>query len=95
MKLGWNKGNEVRGHGQEELPHVRGQGRWPRGATPRLRSVVAGRRRPVQGRGGREKPPRAQGQGQCPRGATRGAVAVQAQEGLEELSNTEGQEGRQ
>ena len=51
MKLGWNKGNEVRGHGQEELPHVRGQGRWPRGATPRLRSVVAGRRRPVQGQG--------------------------------------------
>ena len=34
----------------------------------------------------------AQGQGPQPRGATRGAVAVQAQEGLEELSQVEGQE---
>ena len=26
--------SEARGCSQEELPHVRGQGRWPRGATP-------------------------------------------------------------
>ena len=57
-------------------------------------------------RGGEpEETPRAQGQGQQlggathtrgqgrePGGATRGAVAVQAQEGLEELSHVEGQE---
>ena len=55
-----------------------------------------------------EEPPRARGQGrqlggtthtrgqgQRPGGATRGAVAAQAQEGLEELSNIEGQEQRQ
>ena len=29
---------EVRGCGLEELLHARGQGRWPRGATPRPRS---------------------------------------------------------
>ena len=29
---------KVRGSGQEELLHVRGQGRWPRGATPCPRS---------------------------------------------------------
>ena len=30
--------SEVRGSSQEELPHVRGQGRWPGGATPRTRN---------------------------------------------------------
>ena len=30
--------SEVRGGGQEELPHVRGQGRRPGGASPRPRS---------------------------------------------------------
>ena len=75
-----------KGSGQEELPRVQGQ-RWrPGGATPR---------------------PEAGGQGRQPEGATYargqgrrreelpGAVAVRAQEGLEELSHTEGQEGRQ
>ena len=46
--------SEVRGSGQEDLPHVQGQGsgrdelphvqgqwQWPRGATPRLRSGAA------------------------------------------------------
>ena len=33
--------SEVRGGSREELPHVRGQGQWPRGATPRPRSGVA------------------------------------------------------
>ena len=36
----------------------------------------------------------ARGQGRRPGGATRGAVAEQAQEGLEELSQVEGQERR-
>ena len=35
------------------------------------------------------------GQGRRPGGATQGAVASQAQEGLEELSHVEGQERRQ
>ena len=37
----------------------------------------------------------ARGQGQRPGGASRGAVAAQVQEGLEELSHVEGQEGWQ
>ena len=31
-RLQWHR------NGQEELPHVQGQGRWPGGATPRPRS---------------------------------------------------------
>ena len=72
--------------------------------------AAAGRRHPtteVMG-GDPEEPPRAPGQGQklggathaqgeglWPGGATRGAVAEQAQEGLEELSHVESQEGWQ
>ena len=41
-----------------------------------------------------EEPPRARSQGWQPGGETRGVVAAQAQEGLEELSHVEGQEGR-
>ena len=41
-----------------------------------------------------EEPPRAWGQGRQLGGATLGAVAEQAQEGLEELSHVEGQEQR-
>ena len=37
----------------------------------------------------------ARGQGQGPGGATEGAVGMQVQEGLEELSDVEGQEQRQ
>ena len=33
--------SEVRGGGQEELPHAPGQGRWPRGATTRRKSGEA------------------------------------------------------
>ena len=91
--------------GLEETPCVRGQGRLG-GATPCQRPVVAGRRHPAsEVRVGWEKPPRARGQGrqlggathvlgqdQRPGGATRGVVAKQAQEGLEELSQVEGQE---
>ena len=107
--------SEVRGSSREELPRVQGQGRRPRGATPRPRSgrvatrgvtpcprsgAVAGRSYPTPlsqrpraaaGRsnltteardGGREDQPHVQE-----------AVAAPAQEGLEELSHTEGQEG--
>ena len=46
--------------------------------------------------GGREEPPHAQNQGQDSGRSThiQGAVAVVAQEGLEELSHVEGQEGQ-
>ena len=64
---------------------VQGQGWRLGGATPRLRSGAAAERRypvnEVRG-GGWEDQPHVQG-----------AVAVQAQEGLEELSHIEGQEG--
>ena len=68
-------------NGQEELPPVQGQGR-PGGATSR----------PRPGRG-QEEPPQVGGQELQPGGANQGAVAAQAQEGLEELSQVEGQEG--
>ena len=85
--------SEVRGGGQKELPSVRGQW-WPGGDTPRPRSGAARRSHLApEARGGDpEEPPIARGQGQWPGGATRGAVAAQAQEGLEELSHVEGQE---
>ena len=72
--------------GREELPHVRGQGRRQGGATLLRRSGTAAKRsHPAsEARGGdREEQPRIQG-----------AVAVQAQEGLEEPSHIEGQEGQ-
>ena len=103
-----------RRNGQEELPHVRGQGGPPRGDTQSPRSGVAARRRyptPLSWRpgatAGRSYPrPHARGQGRWPGGATHprgqgqqreelpGVVAAPAQEGLEELSHIEGQEGR-
>ena len=101
--------SEVRGSSREELPHVQGQGQQPRGATlrtakrsypanevrgggreelpkpQRLRpGVVAGRTCPT---------PEARGGGQEDQQNLQGAVAAQAQEGLEELSHAEGQEG--
>ena len=48
---------------------------------------------PSKARGGQEEPPQVGGQELQPGGANQGAVAVQAQEGLEELSQVEGQEG--
>ena len=44
--------------------------------------------------GGPEEPPHTRGQELQPGGATQGVMAVRAQEGLEELSHVEGQEGR-
>ena len=76
--------SEVRGSGRE-CQAVTAQER-PRGATLYPRSgAVAGRSYPTSevGGGSQEEPHHVQR-----------AVAVQAQEGLEELSHTEGQEGR-
>ena len=70
--------SEVRGRGREEIPH-----------TPKPEARGSGRERlshaptPEVKGGGREEQPHIQG-----------ALAVQAQEGLEELSHVEGQEGR-
>ena len=81
------------GGGQEELHCVRGQWR-PGGDTPRWRSGAAQRSHlSPEARGGDpEEPPRAPGQERQLGGAMQGAVAEQAQEGLEELSHVEGQE---
>ena len=74
----------LRGGGQEELPHVRGQGQWPR--MPGCDGAgIAKRSYPTSDvRGGRlEELPHLQG-----------AVAARAQEGLEELFHIQGQKGR-
>ena len=60
-----------KGGGQEELPHVRGQGQWPRvpacdGAGTAERSYPTSKARG----GGREELPCIQGQGRRPGGAT-------------------------
>ena len=69
----------------EELPHVRGQGQQPRGATPRLRpGAVAQRPYPT---------PKARGCGREEQPHVQGAVAAWAQEGLEELFHLQGQKG--
>ena len=72
-----------------------------RGVTPHPRSgAAAGRRYPtLQARGqGRQRGgathTKARGGGREDQPHVQGAVAAQAQEGLEELSHVEGQEGR-
>ena len=96
--------SEVRGDGREEPPHVRGQGRSPRGASPRPRPGA-----PPEAKGGsRKEPPHARVQGldqEQQRHAQgwgggregqphlQGVVAVRGQEGLGEPSHIEGQEG--
>ena len=83
--------SEVRGGGREEPPHNRGQGWHPRpraaagrsNLTPEARAVTGGSNPTPNTRGGcREGQPHVQG-----------VVAVRAQEGLEEPSHVEGQEG--
>ena len=74
------------------------EGQQPRGVTPRPRSgAVAESARLQRHRNGREELPKseARGGGQEDQPHVQGAVAVWAQEGLEELSHVEGQEGRQ
>ena len=72
--------------GREELPRVRGQGWLPKGNTPRTSSgAEAERSNPT---------PEARGVVWEDQPHVQGAVAAQVQEGLEELSHVEGQEGR-
>ena len=83
---------EVRGRGREEIPHApsprpgaMGGRSYPTHLSPRPR-VTAGRsNRTTEARGG----------GWEDQPLVQGAVAVWAQDGLEELSHIEGQEGRQ
>ena len=98
--------SEVRGGDWEEIPRVRGQGQRLGGDTPspKPKARAAGRRsyptalspRPGAA-GGRPTPgPHARGHGRWPGEATPPprSCGCQAQEGLEELSHVEGQEGR-
>ena len=78
------------GRRREELPCVRGQGRRPGGATHAPK--------PKASAGGREElphtpTPEARGSGWEDQPHVQGAVDVWAQEGLEELSHVEDQEG--
>ena len=74
---------------------------WPRGATPILRSGGEAERRyplsKVRGSGQEEIPhalkPEARGGGREEQPHVQGAVAARAQEGREELTHVEGQEG--
>ena len=75
--------SEVRGSSRECQAATAQE--WPRGATlrPRSRAAARGTYPASEVRGGsREEPPHVQGE-----------VAARAQEGLEELSHVEGQEG--
>ena len=84
--------SEVRGGGPEEISHApsprpgaAGWRRYPTPLSPRPRATAGRSNRTTEARGGgREDQPHVQG-----------AVAARVQEGLEELSHTEGQEGRQ
>ena len=84
--------SEVRGSGQEEIPHAPSPrpgtaGRRSYPTPPPLRPRAADRRSnpTLEARGcGREDQPHVQG-----------AMAARAQEGLEKLSHVEGQEGWQ
>ena len=91
---------EVRGRSQEDTTP---EGWWPRGVTPRPRSGAVARRSyptsEVRGSGWEELPhtdtPKARGGSWEDQPHVQEAVAAQAQEGLEELSHVEGQEGWQ
>ena len=90
----------VRGQGQQlRVPGCDGAG-TQRGATARRRSGRAAQRRypasEVRGSDERSYPAsKVRGGGQEDQPHVQGAVAAWAQEGLEELSHVEGQEGRQ
>ena len=83
--------SEVRGDGREEIPRARGQGQQPRRATLRLRQEVAPKARAVTG--GSNPMPKARGEGQEKQPHFQGVVAAWVQEGLEEPSHAERQEG--
>ena len=75
--------SEVRGSSRECQAATAQE--WPRGATLRPRSRAAAR--------GTYPASEVRGGGQEEQRHVQGAVAVRAQEGLEELSHVEGQEG--
>ena len=79
------------GCGGEQLPHVRGQGR-------RREEIPHSLKPEARGGGWKELPhaptAEARGGGREDQPHVQGAVAARAQEGLEELSHVEGQEGR-
>ena len=82
--------SNVRGGGRERIPREPGQGRGPAGRsypTPQ-------RPRPVKAPWRTNPTPKARGGGQEDQPHIQGAMTVQAQEGLEELSHVESQEGR-
>ena len=85
--------------GREELPHLRGQGQRPRGASPPPRSGAAAEKsfpRSKDRGSGLEELPHALGQGRRPRGATPPprSGCCGAQEGWEELLHIQSHEGR-
>ena len=90
----------MKGCGQEELPHVRGQGQQPR--VPDCDSAETAERsyptplslRPKAVAGRSNPTTEARGGGQEDQPHVQGVVAARAQESLEELSHVEGQEGR-
>ena len=100
--------SEVRGGGQEEIPHAPslrpgavGGRSYPMPLSPRP-GEAGGRSYPTPPRlrpraaAGKSNPmPEARGGGREDQPHVQGTVAVWAQEGLEELSHIEGQEGWQ
>ena len=86
----------LKGNGQEELPHVRGQGSGQEFqavmAQERQRATPHPRSEAAAGRSSGASKDRGGGGEELPR--IEGAVAVWAQEGLNEPSHIEGQEGR-
>ena len=85
--------SKVRGRSQEDpMP----EGWWPRGITPRPRSGQWLRVPGCDGAGTAERSSpasKARGDGREEPQNIQGVVAARAQEGLEELSNVEGEEG--
>ena len=86
--------SEVRGGSREELSRVQGQGQLGEATSHPRPGVVTLRSHPEpKARGGSwEEPSLPEARAARQGGASRGAVAAQAQEGLEELSHVEGQE---
>ena len=84
--------SEVRGRSREDpMP----EGRQPRGVTPQPRPGAVAESARLQGsRNSREELPMPKARGREEQPHLQGALATQAQEGLEELSHVEGQERR-
>ena len=86
-----------KGGGQEELPHVRGEGQRPRvpgcnGTGTAEKSYPSPRSGAAAGSS--NPTPKARGGGREDQPHVQEAVATGAQEGLEELSHIEGQDGQ-